>query len=598
MKYLFSFILSLITMTASADGDNTFWLGADTGWSTEMAANGNKLYNWKGEERECTALMKELGFNAIRMRVWVDPSKHGNWCSKEDVLKKALLAKQQGMEVMVDFHYSDWWADPAKQNIPHAWENHSYKQMLKDVAAHTREVLTLLKDNGITPRWVQVGNETSNGLLWSVEMDPTTGWEKKDSLGHTIITKAMGHWERNPKQYGGFIRAGYDAVKSVFPETTVILHLDNGFDNDLYNKNLEIVKAGGGKWDMIGMSLYPYWSIEAGKEPTAMKTIVDCMKNIRLLSTKYNCDVMIVETGFLVDEERPWVMEQGREQLRELIRRAKTDTGGHCKGVFYWEPECRPSQYKLGAFREDGTPSSIMRAISLENGPIKGYDRPLVKIETTMGDIVVELYNETPIHRDNFLRLAETGALEKTLFHRVIENFMIQGGDPKSKDAPQTSANNPAPMLGDTDIPTADGSISLPAEILYPQFFHKRGALASARESDANNPERMSSSSQFYIVWGKWPTTIGRTPYKPMLDYYEMSAETHKGKSYFKGWSKSANPMPESQPGTPWLDGGYTVFGEVVKGLDVVDKIQQSPTDPNDRPLQDVRVLKVTRVQL
>lgn len=570
-------LLFLLTAFPVFSQTDPFWLGADIGWATEMESKGMTWKNWRGEERECTALMKELGINAVRLRVWVDPSKHDNWCSKEDVLVKALRAKALGMEVMIDFHYSDWWADPAKQNIPASWDKLNFKKMKAALAAHTREVLNLLKQNGVTPKWVQVGNETSNGLLWSVEMDPVTGWEKKDENGNTIITKTMGHWERNPEQYAGFIGAGYDAVKEVFPEAIVIVHLDNGFDEYLYNKNLDIIRDGGGKWDMIGMSLYPYWSMQAGKEASAKQTIADCMRNIRKLKRKYGSDVMIVETGYEVDEQNPWKMEEGREQFAELIRRAKNETDGACKGVFYWEPECRPGRYKLGAFASDGRPTSIMRALLNNNTAdaklVSAYDRRLVRIETTAGVVTVELYDETPVHRDNFLRLATSGALEGTLFHRVIEKFMIQGGDPQSKDAPATSLENPAPQLGNADVPTPDGATTIAAEIMYPQLFHKRGALAAARESDEDNPELRSGSSEFYIVWGNSPASAGRHPYQPMLPYYNDA---------------------ESNAGTPWLDGGYTVFGEVVEGLQVVEKIQSVATDTNNRPLEDIRILKMT----
>lgn len=567
-------ILSLIFMAFAsvAFAQESFTLGADLGWLTEMESKGVTWKNWKGQKQECTALMKDMGMNAVRIRVWVDPSKHGNWCGKEDVLVKALKAKALGMDIMIDFHYSDWWADPAKQNIPQAWEKMSYKKMVVALADHTKEVLTMLRDNGVTPRWVQVGNETSHGLLWSVEMDPVTGWEKKDAQGNTTIVKAMGHIEQNPKQYAGFIGAGYDAVKSIFPEAQVIVHLDNGFDNDLYNYNLDKIIEGGGKWDVIGMSLYPYWSIKSGRESTAQRTIVDCIRNIRKLSSKYNCDVMIVETGFEVDEENPWKMEEGRLQYEELIKRAKTETGGRCKGVFYWEPECLPKDgYKLGAFDNEGRPTSIMRAL-LDYQDISHYDRKLVNIETTEGNILVELYNETPIHRDNFLRLATSGALENTLFHRVIEDFMVQAGDPTSKDAPATSKENPAKTLGGSDVPLENGETTLPAEINYPKSFHKRGALAAAREGDDSNPAFRSSSSQFYIVWGNSPATRGRHPYKSLLPYYSND---------------------EHNPGTPWLDGGYTVFGEVIKGLDIVEKIQSAPTDSHDRPLTDIRIISM-----
>ena len=571
MKGTISSVFALLLMWACQVNAQEFWLGADISSVTELEAQGHKWYNWQGEERECTALMKEMGMNAIRLRVWVDPSKHGNWCNKEDVLAKALRAKQLGMEVMIDFHYSDWWADPAKQPIPASWDGLPYKKMLKALADHTTEVLTLLKQNGITPRWVQVGNETSNGLLWSVEMDPETGWEKKDEQGNTTITKSMGHWERNPKQYGGFIRAGYDAVKKVCPEAQVIVHLDNGFDNALYNKNLDLVKEGGGKWDMIGMSLYPYWAMQSGKEPDAAHAIADCMKNIRSVAKKYQCDVMIVETGFEVDEKNPWKMQAGRKQLAEIIRKSKEDTNGHCKGVFYWEPECKPEGYKLGAFTMDGHATDIMRAFSTA----QPYDRKKVELTTTRGKIVVELYNETPIHRDNFIRLAESGALENTLFHRVISNFMIQGGDPTTVDAPPTTEKVPAAPYGNNEVPTVDGEKTLPAEIIFPQAFHKRGALAAARESDEENPEMKSSSSQFYIVWGTTPAKAGTKPYVQYLPFYNEYGNA----------------------GTPWLDGGYTVFGEVVEGLEIVERIQAAATDSYDRPLQDIKLLKMRVIE-
>ena len=339
-----------------------FYKGADISWVTELESKGHKFYNANGEERECTALMKEYGMNAIRLRVWVDPSKHDNWCNKEDVLVKAKRAKALSMEVMVDFHYSDWWADPAKQNIPASWKGHSYEEMKKDVANHTKEVLQFLKNNDITPKWVQVGNETTNGMLWSVKTNEQ-GWEIKDENGNTTITESMGHATRNPEQYAGFFKAGYEAVKEIFPNAVVIVHLDNGFDEDLYNWNLDILKNNGAKFDMIGMSLYPYWA-ESFHNKTAEQTISGCMANIKRVSAKYGCDVMIVETGMLCADEQgklasASVLEEGYKQLARIIKESK-EVG--CKGVFYWEPECKPSQYKLGAFTENGRPTRKMDA--------------------------------------------------------------------------------------------------------------------------------------------------------------------------------------------------------------------------------------------
>ena len=348
-------LAAFVSILSGCKSEPDFWLGADLGWITEYEAKGHKFYNNAGEEMECTALMKELGLNAVRHRVWVDPSAHGNWCSKEDLLVKCQRAKALGMAIMVDFHYSDWWADPQKQNIPASWSGHSYEQMKEDLAAHTVEVLTYLKDNGIEPKWIQVGNETRNGFLWTVESNEY-GWPKLDENGNTTIIESMGHVVNNPEQYAGFFAAGYDACKSVFPEAIVMVHLDNGFDKDLYDFNLGV------KWDMIGMSLYPYWAMDGGFRDDAETTITDCIENIKYVGEKFDCDVMIVETGFLVDESRPEVLEEGRRQLARVIRESIENTDGRCKGVFYWEPECRPSQYRLGAFTEGGRPTVIMDA--------------------------------------------------------------------------------------------------------------------------------------------------------------------------------------------------------------------------------------------
>ncbi len=349
-------MLMSCSSTKQTAEEDIFYKGADISWVTEMESKGHKFYNAKGEERECTALMKEYGMNAVRLRVWVNPEKFGNWCNKEDMLVKAIRAKELGMEVMVNFHYSDWWADPAKQNIPAAWSGHTYEEMKQDVANHTREVLQFLKDNGITPKWVQVGNETSNGFLWSVKRNER-GWEIKDEEGRTTITESMGHAQNNPEQYAGLFAAGYDAVKEIFPEAIAMVHLDNGFDEELYNWNLDILINNGAKFDMIGMSLYPYWAMDAGHRDDAETTITDCIANIKKVSEKYGCDVMIVETG--MEALKP---EEGYAQLSRIIRECKENTNGRCKGVFYWEPECNPSQYKLGAFTEDGYPTQIMDA--------------------------------------------------------------------------------------------------------------------------------------------------------------------------------------------------------------------------------------------
>ena len=198
-----------------------------------------------------------------------------------------------------------------------------------------------------------------------------------------------------------------------------------------------------------------------------------------------------------------------------------------------------------------------------------------VKIETSLGDIIVRLYDETPRHRDNFVKLAKEGYFDGTLFHRVIKDFMIQGGDPDSKGAP--AGKNLG--MGGPDY-------TIPAEFVYPQLFHKRGALSAARTGDEVNPNRESSGSQFYIVWGKKQTASDIRKVENMLREKGIKLTSHMIDEYV------------SRGGTPHLDGQYTVFGEVIEGLEVVGKIQGVKTDKNDRPIEDVKVIRMTVEQL
>lgn len=196
-----------------------------------------------------------------------------------------------------------------------------------------------------------------------------------------------------------------------------------------------------------------------------------------------------------------------------------------------------------------------------------------VRMYTTAGNIDLLLYNETPAHRDNFVRLVEEAVYDSLLFHRVIKDFMIQGGDPVSKNAPRGA------ILGEGDL-----GYKVAAEIMPSLHFHKRGALAAAREGDDVNPEKASSASQFYIVWGKVFTA---EQLQQMRDFYNRR-------------TGDTIPLTPQQleayttiGGTPHLDGGYTVFGEVVEGLDVVEAIQNVRCDAADRPLEDVRIIKM-----
>ena len=241
-----------------------------------------------------------------------------------------------------------------------------------------------------------------------------------------------------------------------------------------------------------------------------------------------------------------------------------------------------------------------------------------VKLETTLGDIVVELYNETPKHRDNFIKLVESGYYDGVLFHRVIKDFMIQTGDGNSKNA------GPETTLGD-----GDPGYTIEAEFVYPKYFHKRGALAAARTGDQVNPERRSSGSQFYIVTGKiYSSDDLNMMTKRMSDMKKQDifrrlinentdkitqlqqSQDNAGLQELQNElirqteAEAANTpfaMTDEQidaytsvGGTPHLDGQYTVFGEVVSGMDVVDKIQNTTTGRMDRPTVDIKIIKAT----
>ncbi len=200
-----------------------------------------------------------------------------------------------------------------------------------------------------------------------------------------------------------------------------------------------------------------------------------------------------------------------------------------------------------------------------------------VLLETSMGNIRLVLYNETPLHRDNFLRLVKDGYYDGNLFHRVISNFMIQSGDSTSRHAkPGSSVGEYSP------------DYTIPAEIVYPKYFHKRGALATAREGDEENPQRASSSSQFYIVYGTNHSDADLDRFQELLD------EATQGKTKM---TKEIRTHYRKYGGTPHLDGQYTVFGEVIEGMDVVKKINRVFTDDYDRPVDDVRIIKATVVK-
>ena len=204
-----------------------------------------------------------------------------------------------------------------------------------------------------------------------------------------------------------------------------------------------------------------------------------------------------------------------------------------------------------------------------------------VMLETTAGNILLTLFDDTPRHRDNFLKLCNEQFYDSLLFHRVIKNFMIQGGDPDSRHA------EPGVTLGEgsTDYTVEAEFFDSEGHLLHP---HKRGALAMAREGDSENPERRSSGCQFYIVWGKTYAT---------QQLYQIGDKVEAATDHRVTMTDELLDLYHDVGGVPHLDGQYTVFGEVTEGLDVVDRIQKAQTDDYDRPIDDIRILRAREVK-
>ena len=348
-----------VGFAGGARSGETFTLGADVSWITEMERKRLPLCGCDGKPKDCFEVLKEFGLSAVRLRVWVDPSAHGGWCDAADVLAKAKRAQAAGLEVMVNFHYSDWWADPNRQPMPEAWKGLSRDGILQALARHTEDVLGLLKRNGVRVKWVQVGNETSHGLLWSPKLDQNRkiNWvEVRPGIFAPEMEKdAFADLYGHPENYAACFKAGYAAVKRVYPDAIVIVHHADSCNVQSVDYNLEQLAKHGAKWDMIGLSLYPYHQRHRNKDE--QKSIDESIETLHHLAKRWNCDTMIVETSF---ECVPEKYEEGRSRLAQVIRRSKS--APRCRGVFYWEPQCNPSfhKYPLGAFDDQGRPTPIM----------------------------------------------------------------------------------------------------------------------------------------------------------------------------------------------------------------------------------------------
>ncbi|MEN9322710.1 MAG: Arabinogalactan endo-beta,4-galactanase [Bacteroidota bacterium] len=309
-----------------------FAKGADVGWLPQMEATGYKFYDVAGKEQDCLQLLKDLGMNTIRLRVFVNPSddKASGHCSKAETIAMALRAQKMGFRILINFHYSDSWADPSKQNKPKAWATHSFTELLTDVYDHTFDVIQSLKLAGVTPEWVQIGNEIPGGMLWP---DGSTD-----------------HWN----QLGQLLNKGYDAVKAVDLTIKVIVHVDEGNNNEKFRTFFDHATAQKVRYDVIGLSYYPYW---IKKDYT--ETIANLQANLNDMAERYGKEVMIVEVGGEDDK-----VQNTYELLVATIKAVKNVPNNKGVGVLYWEPQGARSwsQYGLSAWQADGKPSPALNA--------------------------------------------------------------------------------------------------------------------------------------------------------------------------------------------------------------------------------------------
>lgn len=312
-----------------------FAYGADIGWLKQFEELGYQWLNEKGELKDVLDILKEFGVNALRFRVFVNPPEKPVWIKAEDdicnlgyadsmsVLEAVTRAVKKDFRIMIDFHYSDYFADPGCQLMPEQWKEHSYETLLKDVYRHTYDVLHMLTEQGIYPEWVQVGNEINNGIMLPA-----------------------GSADNAFEDLTGLLNSGYDAVKAVCPEAKVVTHLAEGQDPEFSRKFFDrFLTEYNGKTDILGLSYYPYW---IGSDYT--ETIANVRENLETLALRYDKEVMICEIG---DNEKD--DENSYQFVKTIVDTVKNVPDGKGKGVFWWEPEGNsailPDGYPLGATR-------------------------------------------------------------------------------------------------------------------------------------------------------------------------------------------------------------------------------------------------------
>ncbi|WP_299997131.1 glycosyl hydrolase 53 family protein [uncultured Clostridium sp.] len=341
----FSLLISLnnTSKNSIASAHSTISKGADIGWISQLQDNGISWVNESGVTENPLKILKDQGIDSVRLRVFVNPPTNAQWtkndgttcllgyADKDSVVEMAKQASDLGLKIMIDFHYSDHFADPAYQDIPEEWSGHSLEQLQEDVYNHTYEVMTSLADAGIYPEWVQAGNETNSGMLWPY------GY-----IWNGNSTPDVTNWV-------SFINKGYEAVKKVSPSSKVIIHLAEGHENELFRNIFDALTAEGAKYDVIGMSYYPYWAGVDYKD-----SIEELSYNLQDMASRYNKEVMVCEVGGLENDET-----ESYNLIKAVMNAVMKVPNGKGLGVFYWEPAATssvlPDEYPLGACKEIST---------------------------------------------------------------------------------------------------------------------------------------------------------------------------------------------------------------------------------------------------